>query len=59
MANNDYDLLMAAYQHLTQVIRNRDALSYIKDVRKDNFPHAERVFVPAFNILTGKMKDHV
>ena len=49
--------LKAAYKYLTQVIRNRDAHSYVANQRRRDFWAVEPVFVPAFNKLVRTMKD--
>ena len=48
--------LIASYKYLTQVIRNRDAHTYIEDERRRDFPAVKPIFVPAFNILVETMK---
>lgn len=50
--------LKAAYKYLTQVIRNRDAHSYIANQRRRDFLAVEPVFVPAFNKLVRTMNDN-
>ena len=48
--------LIASYKYLTEVIRNRDAHTYIADERRKDFPAVKPIFVPAFNILVETMK---
>ena len=48
--------LKAAYKYLTQVIRNRDARTYVENQRRRDFPAVKGVFVPAFNTLVQAMK---
>ena len=48
--------LKAAYKYLTQVIRNRDAHSYVESQRRKDFPAGEGIFVPAFNVLVETME---
>ena len=48
--------LKASYKYLTEVIRNRDAHTYIADERRRDFPAVEPIFVPAFNILVETMR---
>ena len=48
--------LKAAYRYLTQVIRNRDAHTYVENQRRRDFPAVKGVFVPAFNTLVQAMK---
>ena len=48
--------LIASYKYLTEVIRNRDAHTYIADERRKDFPAVEPIFVPAFNTLVDTMK---
>ena len=48
--------LIAGYKYLAQVVRNRDAHTYIADQRRKDFPAVEPVFVPAFNILVEAMR---
>ena len=48
----------AAYSYLTDVIRNRDAHSYVKNQRRRDFPAVEGIFVPAFNTLVQTMKSN-
>ncbi len=53
--------LTAAYKYLTAVIRNRDAHTYVENVRRKDFPAVKGLFVPAFNTLLRTMstKDHL
>ena len=55
ISEEDYKLLKASYKYLTAVIRNRDAHSYVKNVRREDFPAVEPIFVPAFNVLLKTM----
>ena len=48
--------LIASYKYLTQVIRNRDAHTYIPAERRRDFPAVKPIFVPAFNILVETMR---
>ena len=56
IAETESKELKAAYKYLTQVIRNRDAHSYIENQRRRDFPSVEGVFVPAFNTLIQTME---
>ena len=56
--NIQSDELKAAYKYLTQVIRNRDAHSYVKKQRRKDFPAVEGIFVPAFNTLVKTMENN-
>ena len=47
--------LMVAYKYLTAVIRNRDEHTYVKNVRRNDFPAVKGLFVPAFNALLKAM----
>ena len=47
--------LKAAYRYLSSVIRNRDAHTYVEDVRREDFPAVRGLFVPAFNALLQTM----
>ena len=49
--------LKAAYKYLTQVVRNRDAHSYVANQRRKDLLAVEPIFVPAFNKLVQAMKD--
>lgn len=44
-------MLIAGYRLLAAEIRNRDAHLYVRDVREDDFPLVQRVFVPCLNTL--------
>ena len=48
--------LKAAYKYLSSAIRNRDAHTYVEDVRRKDFPSVEGLFVPAFNVLLKAME---
>ena len=48
--------LKVAYRYLTEVVRNRDAHTYVKDQRIKDFPAVKGIFVPAFNTLVQTMK---
>ena len=48
--------LIASYKYLTQVIRNRDAHTYIEYERRGDFPAVKPIFAPAFNILVETMR---
>jgi len=50
-------LLKACYKYFTEVIRNRDAHTYIENVRRDDFPAVEAIFVPAFNVLVKTLDE--
>jgi hypothetical protein len=50
------DVLWASYRYLTDVIRNRDTHTYVKEVRKSNFPLVNILFVPSFNVLVSTMQ---
>ena len=56
LAETEGKELKAAYKYLTQAIRNRDAHSYIENQRRQDFPAAEAIFMPAFNTLLRVMK---
>ncbi|MYC34112.1 MAG: hypothetical protein F4X64_13175 [Chloroflexi bacterium] len=49
--------LKAAYQYLTQVVRNRDAHSYVTNQRRKDLLAVDPIFVPAFNKLVQAMRD--
>lgn len=49
--------LKAAYKYLTQVVRNRDAHSYVANQRRKDLLVVEPIFVPAFNKLVQAMRD--
>ena len=49
--------LKAAYRYLTDVVRNRDAHTYVKEQRFKDFQAVEGVFLPAFNILVQTMRN--
>jgi len=49
--------LKAAYKYLTQVVRNRDAHSYVANQRRKDLLAVEPIFVPAFNKLVQAMRD--
>ena len=51
--------LIASYKYLTQVIRNRDAHTYIPGQRLRDFPAVKPVFVPAFNTLIDTMRKNL
>ena len=51
--------LKAAYKYLTQVVRNRDAHSYVANQRRKDLLAVEPVFVPAFNKLVQAMRDRI
>ena len=57
IAESESKGLKAAYKYLTQVIRNRDAHSYIENQRRRDFPSVEGILIPAFNTLVQTMKD--
>ena len=57
IAESESKGLKAAYKYLTQVIRNRDAHSYIENQRRRDFPAVEGILIPAFNTLVQTMKD--
>lgn len=46
----------ATYKYLNDVIRNRDAHTFVKDQRRKDFPAVGGIFVPAFNILVQSME---
>ena len=56
--NIESNELKAAFKYLAQVIRNRDAHSYVKKQRIKDFPAVEGIFVPAFNTLVKTMDDN-
>ena len=47
--------LKATYRYLSSAIRNRDAHTYVEDVRRKDFPAVSGLFVPAFNALLKAM----
>ena len=49
--------LKAAYKYLTQVIRNRDAHSYVANQCRKDLLAVEPIFVPAFNKLVQARRD--
>ena len=58
LQENTFKEIKAAYQYLTQKIRNRDAHTYRRDERRTDFPAVEGVFAPAFNTLVRTMKNN-
>ena len=50
--------LKVAYKYLTEAIRNRDAHTYIENVREKDFLAVAKIFKPAFNTLVQTMMDN-
>ena len=56
IAKDEKRELKATYKYLTQVIRNRDAHSYLENQRRKDFPAVKGIFVPSFNVLVKTME---
>ncbi len=51
LSDEKFRLVVAGYRVLGEAIRNRDAHTYVRDVRGGHFHLVEKLFVPCFNAL--------
>ena len=51
LSDEKFRLVVAGYRVLGEAIRNRDAHTYVRDVRGGHFYLVEKLFVPCFNAL--------